>query len=82
MCEGVGRCTISAPVGTALGLQHSWRRSSVVGCAGWVGCAVGQRVRMVDKEHTVPHSKLVLEEGWQGGLGAAPHGWQGGESRW
>lgn len=35
---------------------------------------------MVDKEHTLPHSKLVLEEeGWQGGLGATPQGWQGGE---
>lgn len=35
---------------------------------------------MVDKEHTLPHSKLVLEEeGWQGGLGATPQGWQRGE---
>lgn len=34
---------------------------------------------MVDKKHRLPHSRLVLEEGRQGGVVAVPRGWQRGE---
>lgn len=53
------------------GLQHSWRRQQL----GWL-CYWS---RSEDKKHTLPHRRLVPEEGWQGGFVAVPHGWQGGE---
>lgn len=36
--------------------------------ASSLGCVIGQGVRVVDKKHALPHSRLVLEEGWQGGF--------------
>lgn len=70
---------VRSSCGQALGLQHGWRRRSVTRRAGCVGGGVAQGVRMVDQKHTLPHGKLVLQEGWQGGFVAVPHGWQRAE---
>lgn len=36
--------------------------------AGPVGCVTGQEMRMVGKKHALPHSRMVLEEGWRDGF--------------